>query len=78
MSGQPTVTYRVMPLDLARMLQPGTVSHMFELEDSDPAATAMVEMPLDDFVKARTELQNVARGLGRSLVVVLTRDEGRL
>lgn len=73
-----SATYRILPLDVARMLRPGTMSYAFHLEDSDSDETAMVDMPFEDFMVARGDLAEVVRELGRSLVVVLTQDEGRL
>lgn len=68
-------TYPLLPLDMDRLLQPGTLSQLLQLEDTDPAEALMCEMPLEDFITSRESLAEVVRELGRSLVVILLVDE---
>lgn len=70
-------SYPLLPLDMDRALQPGTLSQFLQLEDTDPAEALMVELPLEDFITARESLVEVVRELGRSLLVILLVDEDK-
>ena len=69
-------TYDLVPADFSKVLQPGILSYVFELEDADPARTLMVELPSRQFFETRAELERfVVEKLGVSLVVILIPDE---
>lgn len=68
-------SYPLVPVDMKRILQRGTLTQLLELEDADPSQALMVTMPLEAFLATRAQLADTVRELGRSLFVILVDEE---
>jgi hypothetical protein len=68
--------FPLVPVDYNRLLEPGTISMILELDGSDPTETLMTAMPSDFYFATRDDLERLVREeIGVSLAVILTQDD---
>ena len=68
--------FSLVPLDPDRLLQPGSINYVFDLEVDDPGLALMTEMPMALLLRHREALARLVREeLKVPLVVVVTEEE---